>query len=166
MKIDRKLQKEILQTACTKYPQTFRQSDLNLFIHSDTENQNIIGNLLYLEMHGLIELDVKVSSDGMERYTFVKLRPTAKAFDFLADDGGLSSIFGVVTVKLHADTIKDLIESKICEADIPQDEKHHLLQAIKTLSDEALKHLTTKAIDLVFDNPMAIFQLLKTLAAL
>ena len=43
--------------------------------------------------------------------------------DFLTDDGGLSAILGVVTVKLHSDTIQALIAAKIDQAEISDSEK-------------------------------------------
>ena len=42
------------------------------------------------------------------------------------DDGGLSAILGVVTVKLHSDTIQALLNTKIDQADIPPEEKSKL----------------------------------------
>ena len=63
--------------------------------------------------------------------------------DFLADDGGLSAILGVVTVKLHADTIRDLISAKIEEAAIPPEHKSALKKGLASLSEKALGAATT-----------------------
>lgn len=72
---------------------------------------------------------------------------TARGIDFLEDDGGLSAILGTVTVKLHADTIRDLIDAKITESKaIPEQEKPALREALKGIRDEGLKQLTTKLI--------------------
>lgn len=67
--------------------------------------------------------------------------------DFLADDGGLSAILGTVTVRLHADTIRDLIETRISESDAPIEEKRRMIDTLKAMPEEGLKHLTTRLID-------------------
>ena len=67
---------------------------------------------------------------------------TAAGLDFLADDGGLSAILGVVTVKLHADTIRDLIGAKIDAAAIPAEQKSALKQRLAGLSGKALEAAT------------------------
>ena len=77
--------------------------------------------------------------------------------DFLADDGGLSAILGVVTIKLHDDTIKSLIESKILESDLPEPEKKRFLDHLRELPGEATKHLVLKLVDLGLEKaPTAI----------
>jgi hypothetical protein len=68
---------------------------------------------------------------------------TARGLDFLADDGGLSAIFGVVTVKLHADTIRDLIATKIEALPVPAAEKSALRKHLAELSEVALRAATT-----------------------
>ncbi|HEX7908277.1 MAG TPA: hypothetical protein VF534_09345 [Paraburkholderia sp.] len=67
--------------------------------------------------------------------------------DFLADDGGLSAILGVVTVRLHEETLKELIGTQIAESDLPDPEKIRLLDQLKSLPAEAIKHLSLKLID-------------------
>ncbi|UQI38830.1 hypothetical protein [Vreelandella venusta] len=72
---------------------------------------------------------------------------TARGIDFLEDDGGLSAILGTVTVKLHADTIRDLIDAKITESNtIPEQEKPALREALKGMKEEGLKQLTTRLV--------------------
>lgn len=77
--------------------------------------------------------------------------------DFLADDGGLSAILGVLTVKLHDETIRHLIEARINSSDLPAEQKAGLLATLKDLPGEALKHLTEKLLDAGLDNwPVAL----------
>ncbi len=40
-------------------------------------------------------------------------RITAKSIDLLEDDGGVSAILGVVTAKLHEDTIRNLVLAEV-----------------------------------------------------
>jgi hypothetical protein len=49
----------------------------------------------------------------------------------------------LVTVRLHADTIRDLIAAKIDAAAIPVEEKSKLKKALASLSETALKSATT-----------------------
>ncbi|MGY4876488.1 hypothetical protein ACLUEY_01225 [Vreelandella aquamarina] len=74
-------------------------------------------------------------------------RVTAKGVDFLEEDGGISATLATVTVKLHADTIRDLIDAKIVESNaIPDDDKPALREALKGMKEEGLKQLTTRLV--------------------
>lgn len=98
-------------------------------------------NLRYLAEHGLVVCNDKDLS------AIVKI--TAKGIDFLSDDGGLSAIFGVVTVKLHSDTIQALIAAKIDQAEISDSEKSWLKKELGKIKDTALSTLTTNAINAI-----------------
>lgn len=107
---------------------------------SAEEQRDIAANLRYLEEHGLCESGVQVGADGHIQLNATSI--TAAGLDFLADDGGLSAILGVVTVKLHADTIRDLIGAKIDDAAIPAEQKSALKQRLAGLSGKALEAAT------------------------
>jgi hypothetical protein len=51
---------------------------------------------------------------------------TSRGIDFLADDGGLAAILGVVTVKLHEETLKALLEAGVDALPPPQTAKSTL----------------------------------------
>jgi hypothetical protein len=72
--------------------------------------------------------------------------------DFLADDGGLGAILGVVTIKLHDDTIRELIASKIMDAPLSQPDKQKLLDQLRALRGDSIKHLTMKLLDAGLEN--------------
>ena len=72
---------------------------------------------------------------------------TAAGLDFLADDGGLSAILGVVTIKLHDETIRQLIETRIQSAVLPETTKSHLLKSLREAPGETVKLLTEKLLD-------------------
>jgi hypothetical protein len=88
---------------------------------------------------------------------------TARGLDFLADDGGLSALLGTVTVKLHADTLRDLIESRIARADMPEAEKKRITDHLRALPAEALKTVTTRLVEAGLDTLPNAIPLLKTL---
>ena len=99
-------------------------------------------NLQYLAEHGLVVF-------GDKTFITAIVKITAKGIDFLMDDGGLSAILGVVTVKLHSDTIQALLDAKINEANIPPEEKSRLKGILSKMGDVALAKFTEKAIDAV-----------------
>ena len=62
---------------------------------------------------------------------------TAAGRDSLEQDGGLTAILSVVTVKLHADTIRNLLAAKIDASDLPEEKKSRIKAAISKLSGTA-----------------------------
>jgi len=158
MKLDRELQRAIL----LRLRDVFPALDVELFnalAGNDTDRENAVGaNLFYLMQHGLVENNPRhfsVSRNG--DYGFSGVRISAQGLDFLEEDGGLSSILGVVTIKLHDDTIKSLIESRIRESDLPQPEKQRYIDQLRELPAETTKHLVLKLVDLGLEKgPAAI----------
>jgi hypothetical protein len=108
------------------------------------EFQYFLKNIYYLEESGLIEI---TSIDSLHKNFDCKINH--KGIDSLTDDGGLSSILGVVTVKLHSDTIQALLDAKINEANISSEEKSRLKGILSKMGDVALAKFTEKAIDAV-----------------
>jgi hypothetical protein len=93
--LDRAVQRQILELLREHYPRgATAANDLKL------GNKQAAANLRYLEEHGLCKSGVKLG-EGVS-IQFSQSTITAAGLDFLADDGGLSAILGVVTVKLHA----------------------------------------------------------------
>lgn len=149
MKLNRELQRRFLVEMTECFPNRV-SNDFLTAIAAEYDEDEIDGNLMYLEMHGLITLTVSRYLGGNGRDVMVKF-PTEKAFDFLAEDGGLSAVLNVVTVKLHADTVRDLLAAKIAASDVSESEKQTLLQKIRELPAEALSHLSTRLLDYAVD---------------
>ncbi|WP_054075008.1 MULTISPECIES: hypothetical protein [Comamonas] len=150
MSLDRKLQRTLLQKLADQYPATVSVQGW------EAELPGSAVNLAYLHEHGLCEAKFSQALSEKAPRAF-SARATAKGMDFLADDGGLSAILGVVTIKLHDDTIKSLIESKILESDLPEPEKKRFLDQLRELPGEATKHLVLKLVDLGLEKaPTAI----------
>jgi hypothetical protein len=105
-----------------------------------------VRNLVYLEAHGLVRLVKAQLNSGA--YSVGLATATEKGMDFLEEDGGLSAILGVVTVKLHDDTIKDLLALKIQESDLPPAEKQRWIDQLRELPAETTKHVVLKLVDL------------------
>ncbi|MNN90443.1 hypothetical protein D3C81_2083910 [compost metagenome] len=82
--------------------------------------------------------------------------------DFLADDGGMSAILGTVTIKFHQDTLRQLIELRLENAQLPEAEKGSLLKTVRELPADSIKHLTTKLLDLGMENLPRAVELIRT----
>ena len=151
--LDRNLQREFLSELYKVYPDSITYDYyINAAIAQTTgvieaEEDALFAlkqsaNLQYLAEHGLVVF-------GDKTFITATVKITAKGIDFLMDDGGLSAILGVVTVKLHSDTIQALLNTKIDQADIPPEEKSKLKVILSKMGDVALAKLTEKAIDAV-----------------
>ncbi|HLW92549.1 MAG TPA: hypothetical protein VKS78_14790 [Roseiarcus sp.] len=108
------------------------------------DEQHFFANLMYLQDHGLCEPLVSQGLDGHFAWGGAKI--TARGLDFLEDDGGLSAVLGIVTVKLHADTVRELLAAKIDVSPLSPSEKSTLKKALRGLSDTALRSATTDLI--------------------
>lgn len=151
MKLDRNLQREILQILANAYPNPANADDLKALLAKSGE-EVVTANMLYLEEHGLINAHSRRRSDG----TFLNLAGepliTHRGLDFLQDDGGLSAILGIVTIKIHDDTLRLLIEGRILQSDLSQPDKRRWLDQLRELPAETTKHLVLKLVDLGLEN--------------
>ena len=153
MKLDRDLQRAILQKLADVYPTT--GSTVLKEIDQLGDDDMIVANMLYLEEHELLRSGIIRSTSGKNMVISAQLKITAKGLDFLADDGGLSAILGVVTIKLHDDTLKNLIQAKILQSDLSQPDKKRWLDQLRSLPAETTKHLVLKLVDLGLENAPA-----------
>lgn len=157
MKIDRELQHRLLQAAADEYPgDVYPQVDDLEW----EEQKNVAGQLFYLAEHGLIKNHSQISMDG--HVMFGPYKATKSGIDFIADDGGLSAVLGVVTIKLHDDTVRSLLIQSVQKSSGDETVKGSLVAQIKALPAEALKTLTTKALEAGLQNLPNAIQLLHT----
>src|SRR5476649_1383605 len=143
-KYDRALQLEILNTLIDVAPEPLTDEQANELMDKFINFNHFVACMLYLQMHGLVESPFKkiTSTDGVD-YLFNTrtCNITEKGIDFLLDDGGLSAILKVQTIRLHSDTIVAL-EDVIRVATIPEDQKKGLISKLRELPADAIKHLT------------------------
>lgn len=139
--LDRELQKQFLIELSEIYPEQ-KKDFYESFEQEGTDK--ISQNLVYLGDQGLIKLYKSVKVGRKQTYSG---SITCKGIDFLEEDGGISAILSTITVRLHADTIRTLIETKITESEvIPENEKPALREALKGMKEEGLKQLTTRLV--------------------
>ncbi|MFC0246787.1 hypothetical protein ACFOLL_12940 [Falsochrobactrum ovis] len=138
--LNRRFQYELLRKLAAGYPQKVSLKEI-----SKLPLNHIAVNLAYLEQHDLIRV---VWSNTMSNGKHpVAAEINARGLDFLADDGGLSAILGVVTVKLHDDTIRELLIRRVNDADGDQSLKRSLIAKIKDLPSEALGKLAMEGLE-------------------
>lgn len=148
MKLDRELQLEILKALEEAHPDGLDTEFADRLIATHAADK-VISNLIYLEGHDLQRAGI-IHALSSRMWNFKATEISSRGRDFIADDGGLSAILGVVTIKLHEDTLKTLIATKIEGSDLPQPEKHRWTAALRELPAESTKHLVLKLIDLGF----------------
>lgn len=152
MRLDRERQREILEALAEVYPSYITQ-----FVDSENERADL-EIIWYLREHELVEASLVFSVSGS--MIFQGARITAKGMDFLADDGGLSAILGTVTVKLHADTIRELILSRVEASASSESEKSWVRTTIESMSSEGLKTLTRTLVQKGLDRTPDLIALL------
>ncbi|MBB5875866.1 hypothetical protein [Xanthomonas sp. 3498] len=151
----RERQRELLTTLMRHYPGWLRPNQV-----SDFPGDNSLRvNIAYLMEHGLVE--AQFAHDLKNDPLLLQAKITAKGIDFLADDGGLSAILGVVTIKLHEEDLRQLIEAKIRESDEDPSQKQRLLDQLRELPAETTKHLALQLVDAGLRNWPVALQLLQ-----
>jgi hypothetical protein len=154
--MDRDLQKDLLLKMRDCYPHP-------MFGYPDGRNVSYaaLNALLYLHDHGLCEAQISRGLSGNLGWGGATIN--ARGLDFLENDGGLGAILGVVTVKLHAETIRQLIEAKVDQADIPEEEKGALRKHLASLSQTALQAATSDLVRAGLDHVPNAMHWLRTL---
>lgn len=148
-KFSRERQKAILKAARQVFPELYDCSEGI----AETTAKEAIADIRYLEGHGLLKVQDPRYMSQME--WDVSIQITSEGIDFMEADGGLSAILGVMTVRLHDETIKDLVEAKILAADLPQADKQRYVDELRKLPAESTKHLVMKLIDAGLTNAPA-----------
>lgn len=157
--LSRELQRRVLERLAEAYPSAV---SAGVFKGWEPTMLPIAGALSYLQEHGLAWFDGKTMRDGQVNFGVAKI--TAKGLDFLADDGGLSAILGMVTVKLHDDTVRQLLLAKVDASDAPASVKERLRDGIRSLPAEGLKAATMDLLKAGLDQlPDAIPRLMRLL---
>lgn len=126
MKLDRSLQRRILNELARHYPETVH----DVIQEIEAPRTEGIANLIYLAEHKLVTARF-ASHSGRAVELAGSQRITAAGLDFLADDGGIGAILGTVTIKFHEDSLKQMIELRLSEAQLPKEEKRRLLQSVR-----------------------------------
>lgn len=135
--IDRNLQRQVLESLMEAYPNHLASETYTRITNIFADDNSFVGNLLYLEDHGLIISGLR---EGANKYTINSsaMKITAKGIDFLQQDGGLSAILNVTTIKFHRDAVV-VLEDLIALSNMTSEEKEKAKSTLGELSLEALK---------------------------
>jgi hypothetical protein len=138
--LSRELQRELLFLLRQAFPRPVFGPNVPNF-----GQEAIIANLRYLEQHGLCSGGLQRSADGSFSFSG-GTTITAAGLDFLEDDGGLSAILGVVTVKIHADTLRELLKTEVDRSNVSPEDKSWLKRELDKLPQAALSAATTELV--------------------
>lgn len=137
MKVDRDLQLKLLQQLQTAYPGRLFSGPLADGLEVD--HHHLCCNIAYLSEHGLVNAEIRVSSDGSKTLRPSPVSITASGIDFIEADGGLTAILGVLNIRLHEDSIKALITTQIEQSQLDESAKAQLIQSVKSLPAKGLE---------------------------
>ena len=157
MNLNRTLQQRTLEFLREHYPEEVELSELETY-----QDSQFMGNMFYLEEHGLIQAPAKRTGIYGLPSEIVTAKITASGLDFLEDDGGVGAILKTITIKFDPEDLRKLIEAKIEKAPIKPEEKTSILKVIKQLPAEGLKEFSKKLIELGLDHAQDVPQLLQT----
>lgn len=140
-KFNRDLQREILSLAIDTYPAQIghRHSTIpdKYVLIKSAETDFLLVNIYYLHEHKLIHFDEKGYRHlKMPEFYFVKA--TATGIDFMQQDGGLSEILNVTTVKFDRKAVV-VLEDLIAMSNLSDADKQKAKLTLGELSTEALK---------------------------
>ncbi len=143
MMIDRELQRLMLTRMADAFPAPW---DSREFLEAIESERAYEANLAYLKGHGLIDVYLDVGLDGSIACGLPSI--TSRGLDFLAEDGGLGAILGVVTIKIHDESIRQLIGAHIDRMPGTEDEKSALRRVLRDVPAEASKTMIDRLVAL------------------
>lgn len=143
--LDRAFQKEVLNRLAEAYPNDRNTNDT----FGSQDDSRLLVNIKYLEEHGLLKC---VWANSFGGKAVVSAVITARGLDFLANDGGLSAILGVVTVRLDDETIRSLLIQRVEASEADPGTKAQIIDAIRGLPAEGLKAVAMRTIEAGLDH--------------
>lgn len=156
--LDRALQRRILDRLAESYPSLVDCSDLGF----ERFDKPWLVNASFLAEHGLIKVvETSFLSEGK---AIMGATITARGLDFLEDDGGLGAVLNVVTVRLEADTLRQLIAARVDASNATEEEKSRIRKWLESAGSEALSQATQRLVESALDSAPAALRLLATLA--
>lgn len=135
MELDRKLQHLILTALRSVYPDSMLVQELPFFAH----DRQFMGNLFYLQEHGLIQ-GGDIREPGRCR-SMVDAQITRLGLDFLADDGGPASILGFFSLRLSSSEIVEEIEASLISGKVEEQTRQGIVDSLKVMDPAALREL-------------------------
>jgi hypothetical protein len=132
--LSRELQHAILERLSDVYPDGPER-----LAFQDFDQRQLTYNVRYLQEHGLVTTKWFNPLDGPSSFSVQNLYITEKGIDFITDDGGLSAILGVMTIRLHEDTIRQLLIDRVEKTVTDPTVKAQILKKIRELPASAFQ---------------------------
>lgn len=137
-KFNRELQRDLLKSLYDATPYPIPSERQNHLLTAFGGQAELVANLLYLRDHGLIDVIIRQVLSGGYIVDFNSLKINSKGIDFVRDDGGLSAILNVTTIKFHREAVV-VLEDLIALSNMSSEEKEKAKSTLGELSFEALK---------------------------
>lgn len=140
-KFNRDLQRDILDLAIEAYPayvgHIYSEIPEKYKTIKNSNTDLILSNIHYLHEHKLINFDtVGYNTSTFDAMYWVKA--SAHGIDFTLQDGGLSAILNVTTIKFHREAVV-VLEDLIAISNLSDIDKEKAKSTLGELSTEALK---------------------------
>lgn len=144
--LDRQLQRTLLERMAEVYPLSWDMEG----VLGKFDEIVLQANLAYLAEHGLITDALLIGVDRSVAFSAPTI--TAHGMDFLEDDGGLTAILGVVTIKIHDETVRKLLDQRIAGLHGSDDEKSMLRRTVDGLLPAAGRAVLERLVGLGVDH--------------
>ena len=157
--LDRTLQRDILEAMATRYPNGLLPVSTSVR-NGQTSEAKILANLAYLAEHGLV-------TSGFQKSGLVGVNDffeagassiTARGLDFLADDGGLGAILNVVTIRLDALQLAEMLACRVEQMEgVSPEERSLLASTLRKFPEKAIETVSCKLLDWAADHAQDAF---------
>ena len=173
MNVDREQQSQILYMLFNAYPWTTNDVSVHIKQMIDDDTSRTVGNLLYLQRHGLIEHCVDIIPGGREQVVVDGIEAkfyhyhgcpalTEKGIDFLLGDEGLSAILNTRIVRIEESSLRTLSQMLIENSNAPEADKKSALEGLKKIPLDVLRKWLTGLGDKAMPNQEAVLDLIRT----
>lgn len=140
--LEREQQRKILELLNTVYPAKMYRAKLAAEM-PEVEESRLPALVKHLDELGYVTADIRISSDGLNRVSLLHATITARGRDYLKPDGGLTAERDALVVRLHADTIRDMLVSRIEQSELEGSAKAKLIDQVKSLPAKGLEAMVT-----------------------
>lgn len=135
--LEREQQRKILALLDTAYPSKMNLMGLEAAL-PDIDVESLALLLKHLDELGYVEATIRRGSFADNRVLSIRASITARGRDYLKPDGGLTAERDTLVIKLHADTIRDMLVSRIEQSEMEGSAKAKLIERVKSLPADAL----------------------------
>lgn len=168
--LERTLQRRILETLAASYPEGAFDLPAALAAAGGEAppERAVLVNTQYLAEHGLLHSGYRRRGTiGDDSFTATgETTITAAGLDFLADDGGLRAVLGMVTVRLDARQWAELLARKVEAAPgLSHDERSSIAATLRGLPAKAIERLSERLLDWAVDHSADALPLLRMWSA-